>query len=56
MGPGYPVDEMRIFTLIGEFECDKSQHHYLMVAGPHIQPHGWHTLDIECKGVLSVGV
>ncbi len=19
-------------------------------------PHGWHTLDIECKGVLSIGV
>ncbi len=19
-------------------------------------PHGWHTLDIECEGVLSIGV
>ncbi len=19
-------------------------------------PHGWHTLDTECKGVLSIGV
>ncbi len=19
-------------------------------------PHGWHTLDIECKGVLSIGI
>ncbi len=23
---------------------------------PELLPYGWHTLDIECKGVLSIGV
>ncbi len=23
---------------------------------PQQSPHGWHTLDIECKGVLSIGI
>ncbi len=24
--------------------------------GDIVLPHGWHTLDLECKGVLSIGV
>ncbi len=26
-----------------------------LVGGPLPPPHGWHTLDKECKGVLSIG-
>ncbi len=28
----------------------------VLTAGPKQWPNGWHTLDIECKGVLSNGV
>ncbi len=28
----------------------------ITLSAPQAQPHGWHTLDIECKGVLSIWV
>ncbi len=29
---------------------------YHMTLPFNLPPHGWHTLDTECKGVLSIGV
>ncbi len=40
---------------IGELSCYR-QPVSTIATDDTVAPPGWHTLDIECKGVLSIGV